>query len=94
MYQGRQQTLWDRFWKDRYGHYVIWQTPNAFLIGWVLLTIFSLLVSGKLADIFAVLGSVALITWSLLEVFRGDSYFRQLLGAARGGTDLCHSFAP
>ncbi len=73
-------SLWDRTWKDRRGRIVIWQTPNLSLIAWAVLTVLSLLVSSRLADVLSWLGSAALITWSLLEIFRGANYFRRALG--------------
>jgi hypothetical protein len=74
------RSLWDKTWKDRRGRVVVWQTPNIALIGWVTLTFLSLLIGGRLADIFSWLGSAALIIWSLLEIFKGANYFRQALG--------------
>lgn len=76
----RQRNLWDRTFKDERGRFVIWQTPNAFLIAWAVLTIVSLLTSGRLADVFSWIGSAALIAWSLLEIFKGMNYFRRALG--------------
>jgi len=76
----RHQDLWDKTWKDRDGHVVIWQTPNAWLIGWAVLTVVSLLVNGRSADVLSGLASASLIVWALLEVFKGDSYFRRALG--------------
>jgi hypothetical protein len=75
-----QQDLWDRIWKDKNGHVVIWRTPNVALSGWAILTVLSLLVSGRTADVLSWIGSVSLIIWSLLEVFKGDNYFRRALG--------------
>ncbi len=80
MKHSRQQDIWDRTWKDKNGHIVIWQTPNAWLIGWAVLTVLSLLVNGRTADIFSVIGSVSLIAWASLEVFKGVDYFRRALG--------------
>jgi hypothetical protein len=75
-----QRPLWDKIWRDRQGHIVIWQTPNLWLIGWLVLTFISLLFTGRKSDIFSWLGSVSLIIWSLLEIFKGASYFRRALG--------------
>lgn len=72
--------LWDRTWKDKRGRIVIWQTPNIPLITWAVLTVLSLLVGGRLADVFSWAASAALIAWSLLEVSKGSSYFRRALG--------------
>jgi hypothetical protein len=74
------ENLWDKFWHDDEGNTVIWQTPNAFLIIWVILTIVSLLVSGKTADVLSFIGWASLIIWSVLEVWKGVNYFRRLLG--------------
>ena len=79
-HRSSQQNLWDRIWKDRHGQVVVWQNPNAWLIGWAVLTVMSLLVSGTLADVFSWLATASLIVWSLQEIFRGVNYFRQALG--------------
>lgn len=80
-YRGRQRNLWDKIWKDRHGQVIVWQNPSPWLIAWAVLTMISLLLSrGVLADIFSWFGSGALITWSLLELFRGVNYFRRSLG--------------
>ena len=74
------RSLWDKTWKDKRGNVVIWQWPNIPLIGWAVLTVISLLIGGRTADVFSWLGSISLITWSLLEVFKGANYFRRALG--------------
>lgn len=76
------QNLWDKTWKDRRGRVVIWETPNAFLISWAVLTFVSLFFnnSSHVGDILSWLGSVSLIIWSLLEITRGTDYFRRALG--------------
>lgn len=74
------EEIWDKTWKDRNGRVVVWQTPNAWLIGWAILSIFSLLVNGKTADILSWIASASLIIWSGLEIFRGANYFRRILG--------------
>jgi hypothetical protein len=76
----QRQDIWDKCWKDRRGHVVLWQTPNIPLIAWAVFTVISLFLSGRVADVFSWLGSAALISWSLLEVFRGVNYFRRALG--------------
>lgn len=74
------RSLWDRIWKNDSGDVVIWQFPNAALIAWAILTTLSLFFNGRLADIFSWTGSVALIIWALLELFKGTNYFRRALG--------------
>ena len=71
----------ERFWRDKNGRIVIWQTPNLLLIGWAVLTFISLLVSSKsVADFFSWAGVICLVVWALLEIFKGVNYFRRLLG--------------
>jgi hypothetical protein len=72
--------VWDKIWKDKHGDVVIWQTPNAFLIGWAVLTVLCLFTSGKLSDYFGWAGDISLVIWSLLEIFKGVNYFRRILG--------------
>lgn len=73
--------IWDKIWKDKHGEVVIWQMPNAFLIGWAVLTVLCLFTSGKLSDYFGGAGDLSLVIWALLEIFKGVNYFRRLLGA-------------
>lgn len=76
-----EQSLWDKIWKDGRGKVVIWQTPNAWLIGWAVLTTLSLFFNGRVADVFGWAGSASLIIWSVLEITKGANYFRRALGA-------------
>jgi hypothetical protein len=80
---GRNQAnydLWDKFWRDKHGDYVVWQWPNIWLIGWAIATLLSLVTVGKPSDVFSLIGTGLLIIWSLLEIFWGASYFRRVLG--------------
>jgi hypothetical protein len=73
--------LWNRTWRDKTGKVVIWQRPNVFIIGWVVLTLISLFFNrGNVADTFAWLSIVSLVIWCLLEIFKGVNYFRRALG--------------
>lgn len=74
------RSLWDRTWKDRNGHLAVWQMPNRWLIGWAVGTTLSLFFGGIIGDLFFWIAAVSLVVWSLLEMFRGASYFRRLLG--------------
>jgi hypothetical protein len=74
------QALWDRIWRDRKGNIAIWQWPNKWLTGWAIATVVSLLFNGTLADIFSWIAMALLLIWSLLELTKGDSYFRRGLG--------------
>lgn len=73
--------LWDKFWKDKEGNVVVYQHPNVFLIGWLVLALASLFTSSKLADILWQLSLAVLAIWALLEIFKGVNYFRRSLGA-------------
>lgn len=72
--------VWDKTWRNKKGKIVIWQMPNAFLIGWVVFTFISLLINGRTADVFQWLGIISLLIWALLEIFKGVNYFRRFLG--------------
>lgn len=75
--------LWDKFWKDDEGRLAIWQMPNVWLIAWAVVTTVSIFLGkGKISDAFFWGGSALLVIWSLLEIFKGDCYFRRLLGLA------------
>jgi hypothetical protein len=74
------EMLWDKFWLDKNGDYVIWQWPNAWLIGWALATVVSLMTKAKVSDVFSLIGTASLIVWSGLEIISGVNYFRRALG--------------
>lgn len=74
--------IWDKTWKNRRGEVTLWQTPNAWLIGWAAFTTLSLFFSGRTSDVFSWIASAVLIIWSLLEIFRGANYYRRILGIA------------
>lgn len=74
------RSLWDRIWKDEAGNVVLWQMPNKPIWVWVGFTLLSLFFSGKTADVFGGIASIALIIWALLEIFQGVNYFRRALG--------------
>lgn len=76
------QDLWDKFWKDKDGNYVIYQRPNAFLITWLVLTVASLFAPrGVLESVFWWASLAVLAVWAVLEVVSGVNYFRRCLGA-------------
>lgn len=72
--------VWDKFWHDKRGRLIIWQTPNLVLIAWVILTILSLVTGGGLSDIFYWTGTASLVVWAALEITLGVNYFRRTLG--------------
>lgn len=74
------RNLWDKTWKDRRGHIVIFQMPNVWLIAWAVLTFISLFTNGTAANVLWWLAEIALFGWALLEALRGVNYFRRGLG--------------
>lgn len=75
------RNIWDKIWRDKSGRIVVWQTPNAPLIGWAVLTFASLLFSkGHISNALTWAGEASLIVWCLLEIFKGANYFRRALG--------------
>jgi hypothetical protein len=70
-----------KFFENKEGKIVIWQKPNVFLIGWFLFLILSKIISNKTfkTDLNFV-SFVFLAVWAVLEIFKGDSYFRRALG--------------
>lgn len=70
------------FFKDKRGHLAIFQRPNVYILVWFGCAVARrLLGAGQPKDIVGVIGFVALVVWSLLEIVQGASLFRRLLGA-------------
>ncbi|HEX7632996.1 MAG TPA: hypothetical protein VF401_01575 [Candidatus Saccharimonadales bacterium] len=74
------QTFWDKFWKDKHGDVVVYQRPNAWIIGWLVLAIIAAFTYGGFSHAISKIATVVLIIWSLLELFQGVNYFRRTLG--------------
>ncbi len=72
--------LWDKIWKDKDGHVVIWQMPNVWLIIWAGVDFASIITKGHLSSVLWWIGTVDLGVWALLEVVKGVNYFRRALG--------------
>lgn len=72
----------DKFWKNKDGNLVIWQKPNLPLIGWfVFMIVAKLLPTGPMKNGTQFLSTALIFTWAYLEITKGDSYFRRVLGA-------------
>lgn len=70
------------FCKDDSGELTLVQAPNIYLIGWAIFLVLSKVAQeASLQRTFSVLSLILLGVWALLEMFRGDSNFRRLLGA-------------
>ncbi len=75
-------TFFDKIFKDKDGKIVIWQNPNIALWGWIIFTILTYIVKrGRINKGSQSLASAFLFTWAYLEVLKGDSIFRRVLGA-------------
>lgn len=73
-----------KFFVDKTGRVVIYQTPNNTLIAWILLRIVSVLLpaSSTAQAQFLVLSNIILVVWGVRELLEGVNYFRKLLGLA------------
>jgi hypothetical protein len=77
------QKTWHSFTRDDKGRTIIWQWPNAPIIGWALFRLLGHFSNaGYLNNGFNFLGSAFLFVWAYLEITEGASYFRKSLGAA------------
>lgn len=77
-------SLFDRVCRDpKTGQVAIAQVPNAPLIVFVVSSALRLVPHphGTVNDALSIVGSLSLAVWALLEVARGDSLFRRILGA-------------
>lgn len=70
------------FFTNKKGQIVIFQTPNAPLIAWLIFTILNLLWARwypQVASIFHMLSFGFIFTWAWLEITSGVNYFRRTL---------------
>jgi hypothetical protein len=66
---------------DKNGKVVVWQKPNLPLWGWFVFTVLSKLISkGAINTSLKSLSIASLIVWAVLEIIKGSSIFRRLLG--------------
>jgi len=74
--------VWDKFWKDKHGKVVLWQSPNLPLWVWFGGTILGkLLPAGSLKSLAEIIAFGAIFTWAWLEISQGVNYFRRTLAA-------------
>jgi len=69
--------MFKRFFHNKDGKIVLWQTPNLPIIGWALFTLLSRVIH---LDALAWIATGFLLLWALLELGWGVNYFRRLLG--------------
>ena len=69
--------------RDSRGRIAVWERPNAPLIGWIVATILGyFLKTGHIHHWLGFVSDALLFTWAYLEVTKGHSGIRRLLGAA------------
>ena len=79
----RHHSALSRFFRNpETGDVVVAQLPNPPLLVWLLATVIRLVLSphGVVGTALSVVATVSLVIWSLLEIARGDSPFRRVLG--------------
>jgi hypothetical protein len=77
----KSKNLLDKLLKDKNGRIVVWQSPNIPLAGWFIFMVAAkLLHDGALKNGAQFLSTAFIFTWAFLEITKGDSYFRRLLG--------------
>lgn len=65
---------------DHEGRLVLFQLPNLPFSVWFGSLVITSVTSGTVNRVFEVVSFGALFTWAWLEIFKGDSYFRRVLG--------------
>ncbi|MEG4229132.1 hypothetical protein QUA35_23725 [Microcoleus sp. N9_B2] len=77
----RQDTLFDRVFRDSEGKIVIAQPPNLPLIVGIVSSLLKLLfTTGQIYLVLDLVAFGALFTWAWEELFQGVNYFRRALG--------------
>jgi hypothetical protein len=69
-----------RYFKDKNGKVVVWQTPNIPIIGWFVFLLAAKLTNGHMQITLSFMSTVFLVAWAYLEITKGASYFRRTLG--------------
>lgn len=71
----------DRIFRDKDGKIVIGQPPNLPIIVWAIASVLKLIfTSGIIATGLEAIALIAIVFWSLAELFQGVNYFRRGLG--------------
>ena len=77
----REDTLFDRTFRDNEGKIVIAQPPNLPLIVWIVASLLKLIfTTGKINLGLDLVAFGVLFTWAWEELFQGVNYFRRALG--------------
>ena len=77
----REETLFDKVFRDSEGQIVIAQPPNLPLIVWIAASLLKFVVTtGKINLGLELVAFGSLFTWAWEELFQGVNYFRRALG--------------
>lgn len=78
---------------DEDGRIVLFQSPNAPILGWVVFTVLAKIVTqSNWQNLFSALSFGFLFTWCWLEIISGQSPFRRFLGAVVLSVSLYNRF--
>lgn len=70
------------FFKDKDGTVIVWQNPNIALLSWFFLRLLVLVMAdGNIKNGLMRLSGAFLFVWAYLEITKGSSTFRKVLGA-------------
>ena len=70
------------FFKDKNGKWAIIEFPNGLLLAWIILVILGMYVhDSELKSSLGRLSGAVIFAWAYLEITKGRSYFRRVLGA-------------
>ena len=77
----REETLFDKVFRDSEGQIVIAQPPNLPLIVWIVASLLKFVITtGKINLGLELVAFGSLFTWAWEELFQGVNYFRRGLG--------------
>lgn len=80
-FEGVEDTLFNRTFRDSDGNIAIAQPPNPPILVWLAATLLEFLVtSGNIHRGLDAVAFGSLFTWAWLELFQGVNYFRRTLG--------------
>jgi hypothetical protein len=75
-------TWFDRFFRDKNGNIVIVQPPNLPIMVWAIANVLQLIFRTEIINTgLETISLIAIVIWSLAEIFQGVTNFRRVLGA-------------
>ncbi len=77
------KSAFSNFFRNSDGEIIIFQPPNVPLVVWFVCSVVSRLTDVRLIDqILGIFGGLALMVWAVLEITKGVTPFRKVLGVA------------